>query len=341
MPLSMMPRAITTNHRPGNDVRHEAKRRRHAFDRKDEARQQHVRQHRAEQRAHHRDALRRRPRRHEDAEGQRHEDEERGFGQQQEEASSQWHAEHETCLDDDRDRADEADDEIRRDLADDDLPRLERRHQQRLHRPRLLLARQRDGGHHRRDDGEHKRHQARHEEVRAFASRVEAQPDGWHDRDLAASGTHFSLIARDDRLRVRLQQAAGVGLGGVGDDQELRGIAACEIAREPGPEHDGLLGLAGLKQRIEIGGARDDGDRAKHARRGKAVAQRDRRVIRRRIHHREAHVVDVGPNGKAEQHDLHDRQRDEDDERAAIAQDVERLLSEQSSERPHWRCPDS
>ena len=100
-------------------------------------------------------------------------------------------------------------------------------------------------------------------------------------------------------------------------------------AAKPGSNTIASCACAGLKQRFEIRRARHDGDGAEDAGGGKPIAQRHRGVVRRGIDDRQAHVVDIGANGEAEQHDLHDRQRDEHDQRPAIAQDVERLLAQQ------------
>ena len=49
----------------------------------------------------------------------------------------------------------------------------------------------------------------------------------------------------------------------------------------------------------------------------------------------QAHVIHVGPDRVAEDDHLQDRQRDDHDERPAIAKDVIHLLAKQSCERAH------
>src|SRR4029453_17060386 len=50
---------------------------------------------------------------------------------------------------------------------------------------------------------------------------------------------------------------------------------------------------------------------------------------------RQPHAVDVRANGESEQHDLHDRQRDEHDQGTEIAKDVKHLFLQQPLERTH------
>ena len=150
--------------------------------------------------------------------------------------------------------ADEADAEVRRDLADDDLPGPQRRDEQRLHRARLLLARERDRRHQRRDDREHERHQPGHEQVRALARRVEA-----HARPAARCGPRRAAAPRSrsyawiDRVDVGLHDAAGVRLGGVGDDRaRCAGSRRARAARRTRARSTtATCARAALEQRLE------------------------------------------------------------------------------------------
>ena len=62
------------------------------------------------------------------------------------------------------------------------------------------------------------------------------------------------------------------------------------------------------------------------ARRREALAQRDRRVVGRRIDDGDANVAHVAAQREAEQHDLHERHEQQDRQRLPVAQDVAQLL---------------
>src|SRR5262249_30218980 len=72
--------------------------------------------------------------------------------------------------------------------------------------------------------------------------------------------------------------------------------------------------------------------------RAEAAANRERLLVGRRIHDRQADLTDVRADGKAEEDDLHDRNERDDRERPPIAQDVERFLPQQAEQRGHGRA---
>ena len=115
--------------------------------------------------------------------------------------------------------------EVRRDLADDDLPRAQRRHEQRFHRARFLLARQRERRHERGDDHEHHRHQPGHEEIRARARRVESRSRLRHDLDHPRAAGLLGLVALDDGVDVELSRGSRIRLGCVGRDEDARRLS--------------------------------------------------------------------------------------------------------------------
>ena len=122
-------------------------------------------------------------------------------------------------------------------------------------------------------------------------------------------------------------------------------VITCSCAGSPRPrsaakswlEDDRLLRGTALEQWIEILRARHDGDDAENAGGGKAIAHRQGHVVRRGIHDRQANVVHIGADGVAEEQHLHDRQRDEHGQRAAIAADVEHLLPQEARGRSRLR----
>ncbi len=96
-----------------------------------------------------------------------------------------------------------------------------------------------------------------------------------------------------------------------------------------------LLHLAGLEQGIEILGSLQDGCDLEHTGSREAAAQRQRRLIGRRIDDGKADVVDVGADRETEEDDLHDRQRQNHGQRPRIAADVLNLLAQQAEQRSH------
>src|SRR5215471_223429 len=80
-------------------------------------------------------------------------------------------------------------------------------------------------------------------------------------------------------------------------------------------------------------------DDAEDAAGGEAVANLERRRVRRRIDDNHAHVADVGADREAEEQDLHDGHEDQDEERPPVAENVVRLLSEEPEERLHVAEP--
>ena len=144
--------------------------------------------------------------------------------------------------------------------------------------------------------------------------------------------------------RVGLQHAAGVGLGGVGDDQHVRPAGRDRgCRRNPGSNSD----RPPARHRARNSGSRSAaaGTTAtitKHV--GRAEPARAARASRRRapgstMARRTS--IDVGANRVAEDDDLDDRHQRDDRQRPAIAQDVVDLLPQQADERVrrHRGCP--
>ena len=143
------------------------------------------------------------------------------------------------------------------------------------------------------------------------------------------------LVALHDGVGVGGDDAAGVRLGGVGDDQQAGRQAARQPLGEAGLEHHRALRGAAPEQLLEHLDPRHDRDRLEHARRAEARAQRQRHRVGRGIDDRQPHVVDVGADRVAEDDHLQDRQRDDHDQRPAIAEDVVDLLPQQPEQRLH------
>ena len=120
--------------------------------------------------------------------------------------------------------------------------------------------------------------------------------------------------------------------------ENLRVVARRESLSESRLEHDRDLRGIRLKERVEIRSRGNDGDRAEHvrsrsrrARIANVVASGDGSTIARRT------SLHVRSNREPEQHDLHNRHEDQHGERAPVAQNVIRLLPEQSPERVQLR----
>ena len=197
-------------------------------------------------------------------------------------------------------------DEIGRHLADDDLPRPQRRDEQRLHRAGFLFARQRDRGHQRRDDRQHERHQAGHEQVRALARRVESHPHRRHDpdlprdrgvRDVALVAARLTPAARTPARCCRCSARwRPVTISSV------RRQTARELLGEAGLEHDRALRDAALEQRSRAdrirGSDGDDLERDRPPLNRLRIAMRRASGAGSTIARRDA--VDVGANRVAE-----------------------------------------
>src|SRR6185369_13468819 len=100
-----------------------------------------------------------------------------------------------------------------------------------------------------------------------------------------------------------------------------------------------LLRGARPEQRIDILNARHHGDDPKYTRGSKTVTQRDGRAVGRRIHNGKPDVVDIRADRVAEEHHLHDWQRDQDGRSSFVSADVKELFAEQASKRSHCTLP--
>ena len=231
--------------------------------------------------------------------------------------------------DDHRDR--EGEHEIRERLPRDHLERANRAHEDLLHRPRFLLARDRDGREQRPEHHHDDRDEPRHDVVRRIERAVveDDRPrgdDGAAGRPGRVAPSAPERARRDERLEIVLHDRGAVRVAPVDDDPDRGAALALERSREiPGNDH-ARADEAPLEEplrfaRILVAG--DDGEVAR------CVDRLDERAALRRaaqIADAEADVLQVEIDRVAEEEHHHVREHEDDPERTRVAEDVPELL---------------
>ena len=128
-------------------------------------------------------------------------------------------------------------------------------------------------------------------------------------------------------LQVALDQGGGVGVAAVDHRLHPRRPRGAEAAREVGRDDEDDLGAAGVERRrhlVGTGEGVDDGEVAGGAEGVDEGAALLRQVL---VEHRGAHVAHVEGDGVAEEHQQQHRHGEGDDQAAAVAAQLDRLLA--------------
>ncbi len=158
---------------------------------------------------------------------------------------------------DDERRLDEADDDVGRDLAEHDLERLDRHGEQALHGAALHLARDGERGEDQHGHGEDGAEQARHDveagDAGGIVAAVLADLEGGRQRGRLGQAAVARERGGEDAFQRAERGAGGHGIGGVGDDQQRRAVAAPQVALEAGGNLDAEQHLAGPDPVVHLG----------------------------------------------------------------------------------------
>jgi hypothetical protein len=154
----------------------------------------------------------------------------------------------------------------------------------------------------------------------------------WHDLD-GLPCTDFLRIFGDYCVRVRLKHRAGIRVRRIAHEKNLRWVTASQVGTEAFFEDHRDIGFALPEKAFDRIDSLECADDIKPPVAGEARAKRSRGIVRCRVNERDSHTVHFVAQREAKQDDHRERQKEQDEQRLAIAEYVARLLDHEPGKR--------
>ncbi len=304
----------------------------HVRDRKNEA-GEHKEGEDEEEGGHHRLLSRLRHHRDEQPDAQGAQQKEAGCEEEGEDAPRQRNLEPVQREQHDEDHLADRDDRIGDGLADDELERLERRHDELLHRPRLPFLDDCNRGQEQRDQHDDEGDDPRDEEVLAVEVRIVPGPDPGVDLpvlEVAAVKFAEQLLVQpvEDHHCVGDPDGGHVAHAAVGEDLDGGRLSPADPAAEIGRNLDSEVGLPGKEELLHPAGIGQPVGDPEDPARGEGVGQKPALPGLRLVDQRDTDVFDIVVDHVAEDKKLDERRHHQDDAVLPVAEELDEFLAD-------------